>query len=48
MAEASGRYFQLASFGSLLLLADQPDFIDGVEDVHYASALVWRGVHGRL
>lgn len=47
LVRASAKYPNAASFGSLLLLADQPDFIDGVEDVYHASGLVWRGGHGR-
>ena len=47
LVEASAKYPKAASFGSLLLLADQPNLIDGVEDVYHASGLVWRGGHGR-
>ncbi len=48
LLRASAKYPEAASFGSLLLVADQPDYIDGVEDVYHASGLVWRGGHGRL
>jgi len=48
LVRASAQYPESASFGSLLLQADHPSRIDGVEDVYHASGLVWRGGHGRL
>jgi GT2 family glycosyltransferase len=37
-----------ASFGSCQLMADDPNVLDGIEDVCHISGLVWRGGHGRL
>ena len=37
-----------AIFGSRLMNADSPAFLDGIGDVYHASGLVWRAGHGVL
>ena len=37
-----------ASFGSRQLVAERPEYLDGIGDAYHVSGLVWRERHGRL
>jgi GT2 family glycosyltransferase len=44
---ATSTYPGVAVFGSLLVLADAPDIMDGAGDVLHVGGLAWRDRHGR-
>ena len=47
LVRAANDYPESGSFGSMLLMNEKPDFLDGIEDIYHASGLSWRGGHGR-
>ncbi|MBI5937515.1 MAG: glycosyltransferase family 2 protein [Betaproteobacteria bacterium] len=44
---AAARYPDCASFGSRLIMAEDPARLDGTGDVYHVSGLAWRRGHGR-
>ncbi|MCZ6888169.1 MAG: glycosyltransferase family 2 protein [Gammaproteobacteria bacterium] len=47
LVSAAGRHPGAASFASRMMVAGQPDVLDGFGDVYHVSGLAWRRYHGR-
>jgi GT2 family glycosyltransferase len=46
LQDATKRNPDCSFFGSTLLIADNPDMLDGTGDIYHMSGLAWRGAHG--
>ncbi|MGH6893859.1 MAG: glycosyltransferase family 2 protein, partial [Dongiaceae bacterium] len=46
LMDAAAKHPDYTFFGSRMLMADEPDRLDGVGDVYHVSGLVWREGHG--
>lgn len=47
LARAAARHPDSAAFGCRMLMAETPDYLDGVGDAYHTSGLVWREGHGQ-
>ncbi len=47
LVQASERYPDFSFFASHLIMADRPEYIDGLGDIYHISGMAWRRGHGK-